>query len=752
MSVNNSEEFSDAVAAVQEGDYETVRSLVLARVFGVNDVDSGRCSLLHWAAINNRAQIALFLIDNGAQMIPGGVLYETAFQWALRKRYYAMLLLLREQLHPDLSHRSREGLDALHLACHLGDVNAVFLLLTWGADVDGLDGQGVTPLLRVLSAVAPTADLPTQTIEIVRLLVRFGANVLAVDGDGCSALHLLARRRGADLSLARHLIDAGAGVRSTLHTITNVAGETVYDYAVKNGNRRFARFLFDMMLSSSNVFSSCAAALACLITPITFLLVQYDGLFYGGIYSAVLWLAVSWIGMRHRAREVMCGAAFSLVALSTVSFSYATRISLLLLFAVTALAGWRTARRAAKGPDCEGRADLVDKIITSSPAEGTDEENQIGSAAQEAVEVRARRRVTKDSFTGRIVVLPSPTSAAAAEKSCAGEVRRARTLGPRLCGVCLVDKRCRGSAGNISLASHCSYCGLCVLDLDHHCDYLGVCIGRGNRRLFVAFCALTATFCLVYFVVLKVEHWQALCPDAGWLHRETHCLPGRFPALFLAQIIVVIAGFTFSGLAAYELAFVARETTLINVVRRHYVARPPPLERQHANLWTFLRTGHYQVTYPRPEDDMGRLQREHFKQQMKAVEERKREDEARPEPEESGSFRRAAAVSSSASSPATASSAIVRSLLARVEADMDKQDLERGRLLSADDSLLLEEEEEGRDELLDEGEDAEDSYDEYDAEFVSSAMNAYEARYWQSEVVEGQEETEDEEEALLRSR
>lgn len=148
---------------------------------------------------------------------------------------------------------------------------------------------------------------------------------------------------------------------------------------------------------------------------------------------------------------------------------------------------------------------------------------------------------------------------------------------------------------------------------------------------------------------------------------------------------------------------------------------------------------------------MGRLQREHFKQQLKAAEERKREDEARQEPEESGSFRRAA-VSSSASAPATASSAIVRSLLARVEADMDKQDLERGRLLSADDSLLLEEEEEGREELLNEGEDAEDSYDEYDAEFVSSTMNAYEARYWQSEVLEGEEEAEDEEVALLRSR
>lgn len=180
MACETSEEFADAVAAVQEGDLETVKSLVLSRIFHPNAVDRGQCTLLHWAAINNRIQIASFLVDHGAEILPGGILFETALQWAIRKRYYCMAELLAEKLHPDLSHRSRDGLDALHLACRLDDVNAVFLLLSWGAPPDTLDQDGLTPLLWLLQ----TNSCAASVIEMVRLLLRFGANALAVDSQG----------------------------------------------------------------------------------------------------------------------------------------------------------------------------------------------------------------------------------------------------------------------------------------------------------------------------------------------------------------------------------------------------------------------------------------------------------------------------------------------------------------------------------------------------------------------------------------
>ena len=53
------------------------------------------CSLLHWAAINNRCIIATLLINNGAIIDKtGGALGETPLQWAINKKYYSMIQLL----------------------------------------------------------------------------------------------------------------------------------------------------------------------------------------------------------------------------------------------------------------------------------------------------------------------------------------------------------------------------------------------------------------------------------------------------------------------------------------------------------------------------------------------------------------------------------------------------------------------------------------------------------------------------------
>jgi palmitoyltransferase ZDHHC13/17 len=117
---NNDEEVLDAIAAVQDGDLEVVKSSLSQRLVTVNARDRDGCTLLHWAAINNRTRIAKLLIEFGAEHVPGGVLRETPLQWALRKRYYEMVSLLVEKLHADLREKSSLGIDALHLACRLG--------------------------------------------------------------------------------------------------------------------------------------------------------------------------------------------------------------------------------------------------------------------------------------------------------------------------------------------------------------------------------------------------------------------------------------------------------------------------------------------------------------------------------------------------------------------------------------------------------------------------------------------------------
>lgn len=121
-------EIIDTIAAVQDGDLEAIRGVLADRTVSPNAKDNDGCTLLHWAAINNRVAIAKVLIEYGANFDGGGILYESPLQWALRKRYYAMAQVLVERLHADLRHKSRQGLDALHLVCRLG-MESHFLLL-----------------------------------------------------------------------------------------------------------------------------------------------------------------------------------------------------------------------------------------------------------------------------------------------------------------------------------------------------------------------------------------------------------------------------------------------------------------------------------------------------------------------------------------------------------------------------------------------------------------------------------------------
>ncbi|CAI5731177.1 unnamed protein product [Peronospora farinosa] len=55
-------------------------------------------------------------------------------------------------------------------------------------------------------------------------------------------------------------------------------------------------------------------------------------------------------------------------------------------------------------------------------------------------------------------------------------------------------------------ASHCSDCGICVIELDHHCPWTGKCVGKRTIKWFYVFltfislhCMLIGGICLVTF-------------------------------------------------------------------------------------------------------------------------------------------------------------------------------------------------------------------------------------------------------------
>ena len=59
---------TDVISAVQYGDIDLLKQYIELGEYNINTVDSEGCSLLHWAAINNRIEIARYLIQNKAHV------------------------------------------------------------------------------------------------------------------------------------------------------------------------------------------------------------------------------------------------------------------------------------------------------------------------------------------------------------------------------------------------------------------------------------------------------------------------------------------------------------------------------------------------------------------------------------------------------------------------------------------------------------------------------------------------------------
>lgn len=102
-------------------------------------------------------------------------------------------------------------------------MNAVFLLLAWGANPNSVNRSGDSPLLWLIKNKRGKSNL-----ELVKLLIRFGANPTYQNqcDDGNCALHVLSTMRRVDLSLA-FLLYKAAGPGGAL--IANAKGINPYN-------------------------------------------------------------------------------------------------------------------------------------------------------------------------------------------------------------------------------------------------------------------------------------------------------------------------------------------------------------------------------------------------------------------------------------------------------------------------------------------------------------------------------------------
>ena len=108
---------------------------------------------------------------------------------------------------PALVRARFNGWTLLHVAAAQGNLHFVEFLLKQGAAVDALDGGSHTPLY------AAANGLKFGGGEVVRVLVRAGANVNACDGvKRCTPLHMSARRGNRETAEA--LLECGADLEA----------------------------------------------------------------------------------------------------------------------------------------------------------------------------------------------------------------------------------------------------------------------------------------------------------------------------------------------------------------------------------------------------------------------------------------------------------------------------------------------------------------------------------------------------------
>ena len=144
------------MSATQYGRLEELVGLLDRGEVGLEERDGDGCSLLQWASINNRLAIVEELVRRGVDVDGhGGVLDESAMQWATRHGHVGVVVRLRE-VGGDATHRGNEGGNCVHIACRYGKLAPLAYLLARDALprasrpqglLEALDDRGRTPLM-----------------------------------------------------------------------------------------------------------------------------------------------------------------------------------------------------------------------------------------------------------------------------------------------------------------------------------------------------------------------------------------------------------------------------------------------------------------------------------------------------------------------------------------------------------------------------------------------------------------------------
>lgn len=462
----------DIVKSTQFGILDRCKELIEAG-YDVRQPDKENVTLLHWAAINNRLELAKYYLSKGAVIDQlGGDLNSTPLHWAIRQGHLAMVIqLMRYGADPTLT--DGEGYRGLHLAVLFQHMPVAAYLMAKGQEVDVQDLNGQTSLM--LAAQKIIGPEPTN------FLLKSNASVNAVDKvDRNSPLHCAVLAGNVDA--AHILLSAGASV-----DLENANGHTPLDLAHQVHSPLLIHMLSHIKQERLKSNSTCLKVLNRNRVALQHFLCL-----------SVMWAIGAVLDMSSESWLLKGGLLASVLAVINLAARRTSAMSLQRHIPSAALIAsifWMLVTWFLYFiPD--GPSGTVQVLFT------------LTVTALLYYYFRCARtdpgiiKATEEEKKKNVVVL--------AEAGC---------LDPRIfCTSCMMRKPMR--------ANHCFECDACVAKLDHHSMWINGCIGARNHHYFVLFLLSLCCLC-VWIFYGSIVYYTKNCP----LHYKEEGLWGAITGL-----------------------------------------------------------------------------------------------------------------------------------------------------------------------------------------------------------------------------